>query len=243
VLVAIVAGLVASIFVAALWTTGSTGIIGQGWRWAGPIVGAGIAVLVGVFLMRGRQSTSAQQFVAYTLITLVAMALPGRLVYAAAEPLTRPYEGSISNVLFNSDREFVATLDQEASPGWTDTQAAAGAWLRSHANPDDLLATNLTSGAIVPALSRLATYISDLHMQAPYGRTSEIDEALTREKQTWAFVNTPSSETAAPLCRAGVVWLWIDPSRTTTRDWQPYATVVWQEADVILAKIDTSACP
>ena len=243
VLVALVCGLVGSILVAAVWTTGSTGVIGQGWRWAGPVVGVLMSLGIGVVLTRGDSPKRRTQFAAYALISLVAMALPGRLIYAAAEPLARTYEGSFSTVLFTGQREFVTTIDNEASPGWTDTQAAAGAWLRSHANPDDLLATNVTSGAIVPALSRLTTYISDLHMQAPYGRTSEIDEALTREKQTWAFVNTPTSETAAPLCRAGVVWLWIDPSRTTTRDWQPYATVVWQEAEVILAKIDSSACP
>ena len=105
------------------------------------------------------------------------------------------------------------------------------------------MATNVTSGAVVPALSRLTTYISDLHMQAPYGRTDEIQPALNRERESWAFINTPSADTVAPLCRAGVVWLWIDPSRTSARDWMPYATVVWQEADVIIARINTSACP
>ena len=243
VLVALVVGLVASLFVAAVWTTGSTGIIGQGWRWAGPLVGTGIAVLLGVLMARRASPTRWKQFAAYTSITLVATAVPGRLVYAAAEPLARQYEGSSSSVLFNPDRTFVPTLDQESPPGWTHTQAEAGAWLRANANPDDLLATNLTSGAVVPALSRLTTYISDLHMQAPYGRTDEIEPALNRERESWAFINTPSADTVAPLCRAGVVWLWIDPSRTSARDWMPYATVVWQEADVIIARINTSACP
>lgn len=243
VLVATLCGLVASILVAALWTTGSTGVIGQGWRWSGPLVGVALALITGAALVHGRSRSRLRQFVAYATIALVAMALLGRLVYAAAEPLARPTQGSISTVLFNPDREFVPTLDHEDTPGWTDSQAAAGAWLREHANPDDLAATNATSGAIVPALSRLTTFISDLHMQAPYGRTYEIDAALARERESWAFLSSPSAGSVAPLCEAGVTWLWIDPSRTAARDWRPYATVVWQAPDVILAKLNSSACP
>ena len=38
-------------------------------------------------------------------------------------------------------------------------------------------------------------------------------------------------------------WVWIDSTRTPTRAWEPFATVVLHEGDVILAELKDRTCP
>jgi putative colanic acid biosynthesis glycosyltransferase len=235
-------GLAVSVLIAALWATGSTGIIGIGWRWAGPIAGVVLAAIGALVLIRGVSRPRLQALAALGIIVLVAAALPARFVYALAEPLARPQTGSVSTVLFSSQGTFVPTRDQDREINWTDSQAAAGAWLRANAGADDIIATNLTLGALVPSLTRLTTYVSNIHMQAPYGLVDDLPMIQQREAESWAFIDDPSPTTAAPLCAAGVAWVWVDPSRTGARDWRPFATVAWQADDVIILRLDRDQC-
>lgn len=243
VLLAGVLGLICSVLVAALWASGSTGIIGNGWRWAGPVAGIGLAVLVGVACAVGLGRPRVRAWVALTIIALVTMALPSRVVYAAAEPLARQQEGSLSTVLFALESTYVATLDQDREITWTSDQAAAGAWLRANAGPDDLVATNLTLGALVPSLTRLTTYISDIHIQAPYSVAGDLPLIAEREAQSWAFINEPSESSFAPLCAAGVTWIWVDTDRAAQVSWEPYATVRWEGPGTKILSLERSSCP
>ena len=59
---------------------------------------------------------------------------------------------------------------------------------------------------------------------------------------TWAFIDSPSDATAAPLCAAGIDAIWVDPARTSSRDWEPWATPVIVEDDVIVLRFSDSAC-
>jgi len=243
VLLALVWGLLVSVIVAFIWASGSTGIIGIGWRWAGPVVGFALAVVGATVLAWGVGRPRGRSTAALSLIALVAIALPARFVYAIAEPFARPQEGSVSTVLFSPQGTFVPTRDQDREIEWSDTQSAAGAWLRENANPDEVIVTNLTLGALVPSLTRLTTYISDIHIQAPYGLVSGIAEIHTREEQSWDFIDYPSPETLAPLCSADVTWVWVDPTRTATRDWQPYADIAWQAEDAVILRVARDRCP
>jgi hypothetical protein len=243
VIAAAIGGLLSCIVVAAIWTTGSTGVLGNGWRWTGPVLGVFFAAAVGLALARGSLTPYLRSAAGLMIIALVTSALPARIVYAIAEPLARPSEGTRSAVVFSPQDEFVVTLDPDRELVWTDTQSAAGTWLRDNAEPDDLIATNLTLGALVPALTRLTTYVSDIHMQASYGRIGDLAEVQERERETWAFIDSPSPQTVSPLCRAGVQWLWIDPDRTVRRDWSPQADVVWSATDVTIARLDRTSCP
>lgn len=242
VLLAAGVGLAIALFVAWVWTTGSTGIIGDGWRWVGPLFGFALSAASGLVIARGSGRPFVPSAVALTIVALVMAALPARLLYAAAEPFARPQQGSWSTVLFSPTDPFMTTLDWEADRGWSSTKAQAGAWLRAHADPDDLVATNWTLQAYVPALTHLTTYISDIHMQAPYGRQGDVAEIRLREEQSWAFIQDPSSSTLAPLCAAGVRWVWVDLGHTATRDWAPYGTTVWAGEDTMILRIDPSAC-
>ncbi len=236
-------GLLVCLFIAALWATGSTGILGQGWRWFGPIAGVGLALVGSIFLAWKDKARRWAATSAFLIITLVFMAMPARLVYAAAEPFARAPEGSWSSVLFGDPSEFMPTIDLDYAQGWTDTQAAAGAWLRENSEPSDVVATNVTLTALVPSLARRATYVSDIHIQAPYGNAGDLPLIAQREAESWAFVTTPSLESLAPLCTAGVRWIWVDPRRTEARSWEPWARTVWEAEDVVILRVDRALCP
>jgi len=231
------------VIVAGLWASGSTGIIGIGWRWAGPITGVALAAIGGVILARGLARPPLQAATALGIVILVAAAVPARFVYAAVEPLARVQTGSVSTVLFSAQGSFVPTLDQDREISWTASQAAAGAWLRENADGNDVIATNLTLGALVPSLTRLTTYVSNIHMQAPYGLVQDLPLVQQREAESWAFIDEPSASTMTPLCEAGVTWVWVDPSRSAARDWRPFADVTWQADGVIILRLDRGQCP
>ena len=239
---AVLAGLGIAVVVAGLWTTGSTGIIGSGWRWFGPIAGATLAVLAGLIVARAVGATGRTGGLAVVLVVLVSTALPSKLLYGLATPFAPVPEGSMSTVLFALEPDYIETIDRERPTGWSHTQAEAGAWLRANTGVDSLVATNVTLSAIVPALSQRTTFISDIHMQAPYGRSGAIAEIQRREEASWQFIDSPSTQSLEPLCDAGVDWLWVDPNRTSTRDWSSFAKVGFEAEDVIVLEIKPSAC-
>lgn len=235
-------GFIASLLVAAVWTTGTTGIIGQGWRWAGPILGFALAI-IGASILASRTPGRRQQvFVASSIVILVALALPSRLIYAVAEPYARAYTGTMSLVLFAPKEPFMTTRDLDPFPAISSTQLEAGSWLRANTAPDDIIATNITLSATVPALSRRTTYISDIHMQAPYGDLGDLPAIAQRESESWEFINAPSQDSAQPLCRGGVRWVWVDRQKTSTETWEPFGEVVWIGEDTILLRLQPSAC-
>jgi hypothetical protein len=242
VIIVVLLALAIAVLVAGVWATGTTGIIGNGWRWAGPLVGLGLGMVIGLSATLAGRKWSLRSALAFTIIALVAMAIPSRVIYALAEPFSRATAGIWSPVLFTTQDDFVTLIDQDQTPGWTDQQAAAGAWLRANARADDLVATNATRSALVPALTRLQTFASDLRLQTPYGRADDVALALDREAAVWLFIDAPSQESFAPLCAAGVDWIWVDPNRTPVDSWEPFATPAWTSADALILAVNTSLC-
>jgi len=242
ILLAVISGLLTSVVVALLWTTGTTGIIGIGWRWIGPLVAIVAGLVVGLVLSRKQSNHRWKSAGAYAIVALVVMSLPARVMYAAVEPFAQEYGGSRSPVTFTNSGDFVALRDRDAPPGWSDSHNRAGEWLRSNAGFNDVVATNVTRGALVPALSRLTTYASNLRLQTPYGRQDQVDRALERERDSWDFIDSPSLSSVEPLCAAGVDWVWVDTRKTPIRNWEPFATLAWESPEVFILKIDQSAC-
>jgi hypothetical protein len=114
--------------------------------------------------------------------------------------------------------------------------------LKDRAGADDLLATNVSFSPLVPALSGVATLASGVLYQAPYGRKSGIEPLLTREAESWAFIDSPNESTVSPLCAAGVDWLWVDPAKAKISGWEPWASVVLTEPDVTLLAVNPGTC-
>lgn len=230
-------GLLSAFAVAAAWATGSTGVIGQGWRWAAAPLALVLGIL-GAIILGARSKT----VMVYAMAIFIVMAVISRPLYLVAERFNPAVAQVMPQSLFAFDTRFVQSLNGELVAQWSDSQNTAGAWLRNNALSGDVTATNVTYSALVPALSRQQTWISALHYQAPYGTSDNVEPALIREAESWAFINTPSEDTVAPLCAAGIDWIWVDTGLTQARDWEPWAQIVVRESDVTVLSLNQSRC-
>lgn len=233
------------VVVGALWTTGASG--GTVWvgtlRWGGPLVGVVGAVAVGWLLARayGPPDDRRRGWLAGSVIMLVLLAATGRVLGVGTGQVgVQPGLGAGD---FTPIEAFTEARDVTTVTEWSDQHQAAARWLRDRATDPDLIATNVTFSPLVPALTGMQTLASGILYQAPYGRPDAVAPLLEREAQSWGFIDEPSVATMAPLCDAGVTWLWIDPTRTTARDWAPYATVELANDAVLVLRLDETACP
>jgi hypothetical protein len=242
VILAAVIAVVLYVIVTVLWLTGASG--GNVWvataRWLGPIVAVVGALAGGWILARVFHDRLRFAWLAGAIVILVLVSAPGRLLGVGSGQVG--VQPGLSSDAFAPISQYVPGLDTIAIHEWSDTQVRAANWLRTNAGRDDLLATNVTFSPLVTALSGVQTYASGVLYQAPYGRPSGIDPLLKREAASWAFVDAPSKLALMPLCEAGVAWIWVDPTRTSNKDWLPWASVVSTDADVVILRLDRSDC-
>lgn len=227
-----------------LWITGASGgnVFTPTLRWLGPLVAWLLAAVFGVVLgVWGRGALTVRGAVAGSVLVLVLSSVPGRLL-GAGTGLVGTQENGLREEWFSiGDSTYLQGPDWPIED-WTSTRMDAAHWLRDNADPTDVLATNLTFGPFVAGVTLLPTFVSARWYQTPYGLPWMVDELRTREQQSWAFIDDPSEQTLAPLCDASVRWLWIDLERTERRDWAPYAIVVLQTPDTMVAEIDARVC-
>jgi hypothetical protein len=249
--------------VTVLWLTGASG--GNVWvgtaRWLGPIVAVSGAIVGGVILARIFRGARERElsvlgnstqlvgsslapvrlaWLAGAIVILVLISAPGRLLGVGSGQVG--VQPGLSSDAFAPIIQYVPGIDTSSIHEWSDTQVAAGQWLKEQAGGDDLLATNVSFSPLVPALSGVATFASGVLYQAPYGRPSGITPLLDREAASWAFIDGPSEATVQPLCAAGVDWLWIDPAKGKAGDWEPWASVALAQPDVIVLAVNPGAC-
>jgi hypothetical protein len=239
---AVAAGIGLSFVVMALWTFGPDSQ--PALRWAGPIVGLIGAVAIGLTLARHRamRSNYAKGALALILLITVVTAMDARLLGIRASAFGVQGDG-LRPTEFAPFLPFVESRDRTIVSAMNEDQVAVAEWLRANSGELDIVATNMTYTPIVPALTGRRSYISGLQYQAAYGRPAALDEMLMREWVSWNFIDAPNPDAALALCRAGVRWLWIDSTRTPTRSWEPFASVVLHEGDVMLAELNARDCP
>lgn len=230
--------------VAVLWATGASG--GTVWvgtlRWAGPIVGVVGALTAGWLLGRayGPPDSRRRGWLAGSVIVLVLLAATGRVLGVGSGQVgVQPGLGAGD---FTPIEAFTDARDVTTVTEWSDQHQAAAQWLRDRAVDSDVVATNVTFSPLVPALTGMQTLASGILYQAPYGRPDAVAPLLQREAQSWAFIDEPSAVTAAPLCEAGVTWLWVDPTRTPVRDWMPFAESVYTNDSVEVLSLGGGQC-
>ncbi len=227
-----------------LWLTGASGgnvWVGT-WRWAAPFAGIAVAVLGGLLLAWG--SALRPLLLAATAGTcaiLVVATAPARLI-GVGSGIVGAQENGIRNEWFSRGDNSVRGRDFNVPIEWTSSQMEAAAWLREQAQPGDLVATNRSLGAFVPGVTGLPTYASAIQYQVDYARPWVREVILAREQQSWEFIDSPSEATAAPLCEAGVRWVWVDPSLNQATNWAPYAEVAHRTDDVVILRLAADAC-
>lgn len=249
--------------VTVLWLTGASG--GNVWvstaRWLGPIVAVIGALVGGVILARifssirerelstlensstgfGTSATPLRlSWLAGAIVILVLISGPGRLLGVGSGQVG--VQPGLSSDAFAPITQYVPGIDTASVREWSNTQVAAGKWLKVHAGADDRIATNVTLSPLVPALSGVSTLASGVVYQAPYGRSSGIAPLLARESESWAFIDRPSATTVEPLCAAGVTWLWVDPAKTPIKSWEPWASPVLTLPDAVILELGPGTC-
>lgn len=226
----------------ALWSTGASG--GNVWvstlRWAGPLYAvlsaAFIGIGIGLFAVRGRRILSSA---AAIVLILTIAATPARAFGIWTGGAANP---GVNNTLESPQFELKGGIDLELRQVLHPEELAAAEWLISQAGDFGLIATNITNSPLVPALTGLPTYVSGIHYQAPYGSKAGLETLLERERETYSFLSDPSAESIALLCRAGVRWLWVDPEKSTIRNWEPWAKLAFSNSRVALLRITDAAC-
>jgi len=230
--------------VAALWMTGASG--GNVWhgtlRWLAPVAGVLGAVVIAFVIAKVTQPKGLvrKATFAFSIVVLVVLSAPSRLIgFGSGQVGTQP---GLSAEAFGPIIPFLQSIDPSSMATWSDQHVTAAQWLKVHNTNDELVATNITLGAFVPALTQLPTYASALGYQGIYGPPDMVQPLIDREAQSWAFINGPTAQTAKPLCDSGVKWLWVDPTRTGTRQWAPFANIAYSNEAATILQLNVRAC-
>ena len=228
--------------VVALWASPTVG--GVSLRWLAPLLGFAGAALVGVFASRmpGLRRNLAARFLAALTLGLVVMAAGSRVLGIGANEFGVQPDAGLRPTEFRPVTPFLQAQDLTTLTAWTQSQQEAGIWLLENSEHSELVVTNITYSTLVAALSGRQTLISGISHQAPYGRKAFLPDILEREKDSINFINSPALDSYAPLCAFDVTWVWVDRLRTPTTNWEPFATVVFENSDTLLLKTHQSQC-
>ena len=228
--------------VGALWASGASG--GNVWvstlRWLGPLAGVSVGIAIGWLLGRRLGVPGRRGGLAGAVLLLVLLSAPGRALGVGTGQVG--VQPGLGEDAFSPIESFTEAIDYTPIVEWSDQHRAAADWLRDAGSLDELVATNVTFSPFVPALTGMRTYASGILYQAPYGLPSGVQVLLDRERESWAFIAEPSEASAAPLCSAGVRWLWIDPTRTEVQDWAPFARIAFANDAAIILALEAEAC-
>ena len=224
----------------ALWSTGASGgnAFSSTLRWAAPVVAIGGAFIAAAFI--GRRPGGRRAFWAACVLVLLFTVALAR--FLSLSPRSAGEAAPMADYAFTPVRSFTMAIDKDRVTGWSDHQVAAADLIRSKSPIDAVVATNVTFSPLVPALTGRQTWVSGIGYQAPYGRPAGIPVLLERERQSHEFIDTPTGDGARALCSSGIRWLWVDPSRTETRSWTPFADIVMQAGDVIVLRMTAGTC-
>jgi hypothetical protein len=93
-------------------------------------------------------------------------------------------------------------------PGLYDDAAGASGWLRSHHEAGDILASVAPTTTWMSALTGMRLYASFPEQVGSWSKPPALTELAHRQGLLHDYVARPSTQTLAPLCAAGVRWIW-----------------------------------
>ena len=228
------------------WSTGASGgnVFVTTQRWLGPLIAWIGAILLGIALATSaRKAKQPKAVIAGTVLVLVFIAVPGRFLGVGSNQIGI-LDNGIRNEWFDvAKTNTLITIDESIVIDWTSPKMDAAKDLRGRALPTDLVASNLTLGPFVAGVTQLPTYVSAIPYQNGYGQTWVSAELLDREREVWSFLTNPNLSSFNFICANNIRWLWVDKERTDQRSWEPFASPVFENSEVILAKIEPSQCP
>jgi hypothetical protein len=253
------AGVVVMLAVSVIWGQGSLDTASA--RFWGPWVGYALALIAGLLVMlllSGRRDRR-QLWIGSTLTILVIAGGTARAMPAVAQ-IGHSAEGQVA--LPESTTKPLGThslVDSAAAPvmaapatlltgsppdrtGWSSAEADAARFLSGATTESDVIVTNETTSFLVPALTRRLTYMSGAPYQGLYGSKESVVGIPDRIATSQAFVGSADPSAFSQLCAGGATWAWIALDRTPRRSWAPYATVMFQNEAVAVARLDRHMC-
>ncbi len=139
-----------------------------------------------------------------------------------------------------SSNDAVTQMADRPDHAWSADHAAAAAFLRARAGRSDIVATNDVNSFLVPALSRLRTYMSGVPYQSLYGSKKSVEGIPERvDVVTGVF---DGSTDVAELCDAGVRWVWIATDRPLSVDPSTLGSVEFANDAVVLTDVAGKDC-
>jgi len=227
------------------WSTGASGgnVFVSTQRWMGPLIAWVGAVFLGIALaIAARKAKQPTAIIAGTVLVLVFIAVPGRLLGVGSNQIGI-LDNGIRNEWFDvAKANRIDTIDQTNVIDWTGEKMEAAAALRDIADPQDLIATNLTLGPFVAGVTHLPTYVSAIVYQSDYAPPWVSAELPMRERAVWDFIDNPHRSTAEVLCRNDISWLWIDKERTEQAAWEPFTSIIFENDQVVITRVNDSIC-
>jgi hypothetical protein len=248
------AGPVVLLILSRLWSTGGSGVFSL--RAYGPILAillaAVVAALITVTLAGSRKR--ALVFVTALITVLVAssglsrltLALGGEVIEvsrssaSASAPLGFAAHGGAASAAVATPG---ADAQRDYGDGWSNLEIGAAAFLRDRTTSTDVIVTDRTISALVPALTARRTYISGVPYQSLYGRADAAAEIPGRVDRSQRFATAPTAAEFAELCAIGVTWGWITkvPDASVV-DWSPYARIAFSNSEVTIIRLDLALC-
>jgi len=138
------------------------------------------------------------------------------------------------------DQQAQQPTEERAQHAWSRDHADAAAYLRGATSRDDVLLTNDTDAFLVPALTRLRTFISGVPYQSLYGSAESVTEIPERVEMTEEIFR--GSATTADLCATGASWMWIAKDRPFQVDPSGVGDIAFENDSVIIVPVDRREC-
>ena len=263
---ALVAGLLGFLAVSFIWTdqVWESGF-GRFWApWLGYAV-AGAAGIAGVVLVvaRGHRQRAAVTFFAVAALVLVVEAAVSRGTPIVAAAVGGARDGAGVRTAQLADPGLVGASELAAVPqesgmddqpanepvadsrpvhAWSADHAAAADFLRTQAGGEGVIITNEVEAFMVPALTRMQTYISGAPYQSLYGSNATAALIPGQLETNALFLGGSDPEAVNQVCAAGAQWVWLSSDRNPLIDPLSLGTVAFSNDSVTVIRLD-STCP
>jgi len=244
-LVSVICGILVLLVVTVVWARGETGTVSI--RALGPALAIALAALAAWAIARWSRWRSA-----------VAVVMVGCTVLVAAGALARlaPVLGRVGN---QSTTSAVAELSADVASGsgtnaesttvdpidygnaWSSAEVDAARWLAANTDTSDVIVTDRTRPALVPALTGRRTYVSAEQYLADYASRQTAEAAPVLARIAKRFGAAPTETDYSEMCAAGVTFGWFTGSIGVSG--APYTTVVYRNDKVTVVKVDRRGCP
>jgi len=238
------AGVLLLLVVTLVWAQGESGMVSI--RALGPAIAVGAALLGAFAISRVWGMSGGVSLIMVACTILVTAGAFGRLApvlgRVGSQSTTDPaISGTQSAPLPAGSDQPVTSTEIDYGNSWTMAEVEAARWLAARTGPDDVIVTDRTRPALVPALTGRRTYVSAEQYMVDYASRSTAEAAPVLARIAARFGAAPTEADFVELCAKGVTFGWF--TEPDTAPGGRYARTVFANDTVTIVQLDTGACP